>query len=74
MDRVNQILQKSFKLATDKLADNLTMKDLPNWDSLSHMDLILELEGEFNIQFTGDEIAEMTSFDSIKNIVSKYIN
>ena len=49
------------------------MSDLANWDSLSHMGLIVAIEDEFKIELSGDEIAEMITFDEIRNIVSKHI-
>ena len=49
------------------------MDDVANWDSLTHMNLIVAIEDEFGIEISGDDIAEMTSFESIKKIVAKYI-
>lgn len=41
-----------------------------NWDSLHHLNLISDLEDEFDIEFEPEEIAQMTSFDSVKHFVS----
>lgn len=73
MDRINMILQRTFKLPLEKITENLSMEEVRDWDSLTHMDLILNIESEFNIMISGDDIAEMTTFDSIRSVVSKYI-
>ena len=73
MERINQILAENFKISIEKANENLVMSDLANWDSLSHMGLIVAIEDEFKIELSGDEIAEMITFDEIRNIVSKHI-
>jgi acyl carrier protein len=73
MEKLNQILSENFKLSLEETSKNYGMKDVNNWDSLSHMNLIVAIEDEFNIQLTGDEIAEMTTFDKIREIVQKHI-
>ncbi len=68
MTRINQILADTFKISLEDAAKNLGMNDVNNWDSLSHMNLIVSIEEEFNIELSGDEIAEMVTFDQIREI------
>ena len=47
----------------------------PHFDSMNHMMFITELEGEFSIELTGDEIAEMVTIGQIKKVlISKGID
>ena len=39
----------SINLETDK-------ENLPEWDSINHLNLIVELEDQLNFQFTSEEI------------------
>lgn len=39
------------------LEDSTTADDLPGWDSIAHIKLIIALEGEFDIRFTAEEAA-----------------
>ena len=73
MDKINKILADNLKISLDQASQNLTMRDISDWDSLSHMNLIVAIEDEFQLQLTGDEIAEMISFDNIREILKKYI-
>lgn len=73
MEKLNKILSQNLKISLEEVSKNLGMKDVNNWDSLSHMNIIVTIEDEFNIQLTGDEIAEMTTFDKIREIVQKHI-
>lgn len=73
MQKLNQLLAETFKISIEEAAKNLGMNDVNNWDSLSHMNLIVSIEEEFKIELSGDEIAEMISFDQIREIIQKHI-
>jgi acyl carrier protein len=73
MDKINKILADNLKISLDQAEQNLTMQDVNDWDSLSHMNLIVAIEDEFQIQLTGDEIAEMISLEKIREIVQKHL-
>ncbi len=74
MEKINEILIKIFKISSEEAIKNLGMSEVAKWDSLTHMDLIVSIEDEFNIQLSGDDIAEMITFDAIRSIVKKYIS
>ncbi len=61
-----------FRIPEDRISDDAKMSDVPGWDSLSHMNLILEIEREYGIQLLGDDIAEMQSVPKIVEILNRY--
>ena len=65
MEKLNTILCDVFRLKKDELKDELTMKDIKIWDSLTHMDLITSIEAGLNIQLS------MKDIKTIKNIVQE---
>ena len=73
MDKINEIIIETLKVSEEQSVLNLGMDDVANWDSLTHMNLIVSIEDEFGIEISGDDIAEMISFESIKKTVAKYI-
>ena len=73
MDKINQIIIETLKVSEEQSNQDLGMDDVANWDSLTHMNLIVAIEDEFGIELSGDDIAEMITFGSIKKIVAKYI-
>ena len=42
-----------------------SMDDVEGWDSLSFLDVIMALEGEFNVRIDGLDAASLTSVASI---------
>ena len=41
------------------LTDEMTAKDVEGWDSLAHINLIMDVEEEFGLRFTVDDIADL---------------
>jgi len=74
MDKLNKILADSFEISETEVLKDLGMDDISSWDSLTHMSLIVAIEDEFEIELTGDDIADMTTCDAIRTIVVKYLN
>jgi acyl carrier protein len=65
--RVEQVFKKVFE--TD-IIDVLDKNISPEWDSLKHIELILELEDEFDIEFTNIASSEIFDFHScVKTIL-----
>ncbi len=72
MNKLNQIFIETLKVSPEEAASNLGMDDARNWDSLSHMNLIVTIENDFGIELSGDDIAEMITFDKIREILKRY--
>lgn len=69
-EKVKKILADTFRVKTEDITPETTMESIDTWDSLTHMELVANLEQELQIEFDGDEIAEMFSVESIQKIVS----
>jgi len=72
LQKLKKIMVSVFRVHKDTLSDDAKMSDVPGWDSLSHMNLILEIEREYEVQLSGDDIAEMQSIPKITEILSRY--
>jgi acyl carrier protein len=68
--KLSKIIKESFNANTADLNDDTKLVSLPEWDSMAHMFFITKLEEEYEIELTGDEIAEMQTLGSIKAIIS----
>jgi acyl carrier protein len=53
------------------LREDMTADDVRNWDSLTHVDLILAIEQEFKIRFTTGEISSLRSVGQLAALVSR---
>jgi acyl carrier protein len=72
----NQKLVNSFHEAlgiqVSLIVDSLSYQGIPEWDSISHMILISQLEEDFNVSFETDDVIDMSSFAKAKEILTKH--
>ena len=66
-DIVLDLMRKVF--GTDKVTTDSSQKNCEQWDSLRHLTLASELENELEIDFEPEEIAEMTDFSKVVDMV-----
>lgn len=58
---MEELISEVFGIAVDSVRDELDFDSIASWDSLTHMQLIMALEGRYQIRLSGDEIADMRS-------------
>lgn len=63
---LEKIFSEVFLLPELSVVDSLQLRDIPSWDSLAHMMLIVRVEETFQIQFSGDEIADTRSVSDLR--------
>ena len=61
IDRLANVFHKAFGFDSGRFSKDTVPEDVPNWDSIGHMNLVAQLEQEFGLQFEVDEIMEMSS-------------
>jgi len=67
-EKILNIMKEVFKM--EDIDSTCSQNNCERWDSLHHLNLIVELEDAFGIEFEPEEIAEMKSYDSIKKMIS----
>ena len=60
--RLEQMFREIFWNIETPVAE-MTRLNNPNWDSLSHMSLVLMFEQEFGVELTDEEVIEFNSFE-----------
>ena len=68
-EKILAIMKEVFGI--EDLDETCSQKTCEKWDSLAQLNLILELEDEFNISLEPEEIGEMTSFETVCSIVRR---
>ena len=72
MDDIVQMISQVLRVPAESLDSKTSMSDLVEWDSLSHMSLITEIESKYSIHLDGEEIATMTNVHAITEVVKKH--
>lgn len=67
-EKILEILKNVFELETvDRTCSQTTCE---KWDSMGQLNLVVELESEFDITLEPEEIAEMKSYNDVVKLVS----
>ena len=66
LNQVQDVFRDELELDDVVLNDETTADDVEEWDSLSHVQLVVALEKHFNIKFTSREIL---SWDNVGDLV-----
>ncbi len=69
MKSFNTIVTEQLKIPEAEIKDELKPEDVPEWDSMNYLLFVAELEKEYNITFTMDEVLNAPSLGAVKKIV-----
>jgi acyl carrier protein len=63
--RIQSLLAEAIQVPGEIVTADLSFGDLPQWDSLGHMEVMLRLEEEFGVAIDADTIAQLISIPEI---------
>lgn len=66
-DKILEIMRLVFQ--TDDIDVTCSQQNCKTWDSMNHLNLVVELEMEFDVSLEPEEIAVMRSFDDVVRII-----
>ncbi len=69
-DRVREVMAAMLAIAQEEIGEQTLQQDTADWDSLRHMNLVLALEEEFDIQFGDSEVSELLGFRLICDAIA----
>jgi len=69
-DKLKKTILRELKLEDFQLDESMTAADVPGWDSLNHINIILAVEKEFNIRFRNIEILRLRSIGDLQDLLN----
>ena len=69
MKDFDAIVESELMIPKESIRDELTPKDVPHWDSMSYLLFIAELERQYGVSFTMDEVLGASSLGSVKELL-----
>ena len=66
-EKILEIMREVFEM--EEVSTDGSQKNCERWDSLHHLNLASELEEAFDIELEPEEIAEMTDFTCVVDMV-----
>lgn len=73
LDRVRAIAADVLEVPASKISVESSPETIDTWDSVHHLNLVLALEQEFNLQFEPEEIDQMKDVQHILDILGSKV-
>lgn len=71
LKRISEIFIKLFNDENIILNRETTADDIDGWDSITHLDLIVEVENEFNIEINGFDVMGLRNVGDLIDLVER---
>ena len=66
---IRQIMSEIFSIPIEDIDSKSSMDSISSWDSLAHLQLLIQLEEKFSTSFNERDTISMTSFEEIRKIL-----
>jgi len=73
LGKLSDIFRVLFNRPDLELTDDLTAKNVPGWDSFNHVNLIINIEEEFSVRFSNDEVGGMQNVGNLKKLLASKV-
>jgi acyl carrier protein len=73
-EKIQAVLAEALQVSPELVTPDLTLGDLPQWDSMGHMEVMMFLEQYFDVEINNDTIANMTSIPAIRQHILETLN
>jgi acyl carrier protein len=74
MENKNKLYQSfanALNISVNQVNDNLAYQSIAEWDSITHMILISQLEEDFDVSIDTEDVIDMSSVAKGQEILSK---
>ena len=71
--RIKNVISAVFDIPEGQIKDDSSSDTIESWDSIRHMNLIIALEEEFQLQFNDVQTLEIVNYSSIYKILKEML-
>jgi len=70
-ERLHRVVADVFGVPYEDVSDATSAETVENWDSLTHIDLVVALESEFGVSLSPEEMMAMGSVAAIREVLAE---
>ena len=70
-DKIKEILATILEIDQSDVNNETNPDTVANWDSLRHMKLVFAIEEEYGVEFTDDQIIQLTDVGTILDCIKE---
>ena len=65
LEDLRSLMAEIFHMEAGNIAPDAQLGELPQWDSMAHMDLMVALEARFAVEITAESIGQLTDLPAV---------
>jgi acyl carrier protein len=69
-DELKKVILNTLKLENFEITDETTAPEIPGWDSLNHINVIMAVEKHYNIRFKNLEIIRLKNIGDLQRLLN----
>ena len=73
-EQLQEVFRDVFDDDSIEIFDAMTAKDIEDWDSLAHMQLIVAIEKSFQVKFTTKEVIKVQYVGEFIQLIESKVN
>ena len=73
-EKLNEVFRDVFDEESIQVNETTTSKDIEEWDSLEHINLLAAVEQEFGIKFNMGQVVSMKNVGEMADIIMSQID
>ena len=73
-EKTYSVVSKQFSLSVGEVSDETSPIEVASWDSIGQLRLTLELEKQFNVKLSIDDLMSMNNVGDIVTVLSKHLH
>lgn len=73
-NELKNIILSELNLSEFNLSDTTVASEVPGWDSISHINIILAIEIGFNVKFKGMEMMKIQNLGELQKLINSKLN
>jgi acyl carrier protein len=70
-EKITKVMSAVFEVPVEEISEDSSSDSIESWDSLKHLNLIIALEEEFDINIPDEEVGNLINFKLIELIVNE---
>ncbi len=70
-DRLKQLMASLWNLDASSIPDDASFNNLPGWDSLGHITLMMKIEAELGVTLTTEAMQQALTLPALADFVSQ---
>lgn len=71
--RLQQVFREVFDDDEITISDETTARDIPEWDSLAHVSLVVAVEQEFGVRFASTDVGRLKNVGELRQLIERHL-